>query len=151
MVSLTPVQTLDAEPLLAALQSLPADAPLSHSLNVAAAVDEAWLIEQVVRLGRRSAYERVAHLVLEMHCRLSAIDQVKNGMMSFPLTQEMLADATGLSIVHVNRTLQQLRREQFLELHHGRLTILNEAALIALSGFVEPQPGTWTTYRSCWA
>ena len=146
VIALTPVQTLDAEPLVAALQSMPPDAALSHAVNIATAMDEAWLIDQVVRLGRRSAYERVAHLLMELYFRLKTIDQVRSGIMALPLTQEMLADATGLSIVHVNRTLQQLRRERLLELHHGRLTILDEHALVALSGFLEPQPGSWS-YR----
>jgi DNA-binding transcriptional MocR family regulator len=57
-----------------------------------------------------------------------------------PLTQEVLADALGLSIVHVNRTLQQLRREGLLEMRGGFVELLKPELLVATSDFRLPQP-----------
>ncbi|HEX8471232.1 MAG TPA: Crp/Fnr family transcriptional regulator [Brevundimonas sp.] len=143
VLALTPIQTLDAAPIMRAIEGAPDFARLSHAVNVAAAMDEAWLMDQVVRLGRLTAYERLAHLILEIRARLKALGPDVDGSIPFPLTQEMLADATGLSMVHVNRTLQQLRREKLIELGHGRLKILDLQALVDLSDFREPEPDAW--------
>ena len=80
---------------------------LSHSMLIdAAAVFREWM----VGLGRRSAYARIAHLLCEMGLRLQAVGLAQNGSYDLPVTQMELADALGLTTVHVNRTLQQLRR-----------------------------------------
>lgn len=143
VVALTPVQTLDAMPVMRAIAGRPDTDPLSLAINIAAAMDEAWLMDQVVRLGRLTAHERISHLILELHFRLSAIGQATATHFSFPLTQEQLADASGLSIVHVNRTLQQLRREKLIELSHGRMTLLEPQALADIADFRQPQPSGW--------
>ncbi len=57
-----------------------------------------------------------------------------------PMTQETLADATGLSIVHVNRILQQLRRERLLELQAGKAHLRDPATLAAIADYKAPQP-----------
>ena len=57
-----------------------------------------------------------------------------------PLTQEVLADALGLSIVHVNRTLQQLRRERLIEARNGYVEILKPEVLVSAADFRPPQP-----------
>jgi CRP-like cAMP-binding protein len=62
-------------------------------------------------IGRRSARQRVAHILCEMHCRLGNMGLVRNGGFDFPATQEELGDMLGLSTVHVNRTLQELRSD----------------------------------------
>ncbi len=86
--------------------------------------EERQLLDHIVRLGRQTAYERTLHLLLELHERLAAIGLADGEAFEFPLTQEVLADALGLSVVHINRTLQRLRRERLLVLHHGRVTLL---------------------------
>lgn len=143
VLALTPIQTLDAAPIMRAVEAGPAYQRLSHAVNLAAALEEAWLMDQVVRLGRLTAYERLAHLILEIRARLNVVGPEADGRMPFPLTQEILADATGLSMVHVNRTLQQLRREKLIELGQGRLKILDLQTLIDVSDFREPQPQAW--------
>lgn len=77
----------------------------------------------IVRLGCLDAYEKTANLLLEIAERLGAGE---GESIEFPLTQELLADLLGLSQVHVNRTLQQLRRDKLIELQSGRLTFQPE-------------------------
>lgn len=98
-------------------------------------VDQAILREWVLNVGRRDAYERLAHLLCEMHCRMKRVGLVKNDRLSLPVTQEELADATGLTSVHVNRTLQRLRSEKLVAVGHGTLTVLDVAALEKAAGF----------------
>ena len=93
------------------------------------AEEHARLRQLVVRLGRCSAHERTAHLLLELHERLLRIGLAAGDGFHLPLTQEVLADALGLSIVHVNRTLQQLRREGCLVLHGAQATFPNRKGL----------------------
>ena len=72
-----------------------------------AAIYRQWL----TNVGRHSAYERIAHLLCEMCSRLHAIGLADNGSFRLPVTQTDIGDATGLSTVHVNRTLQELRHD----------------------------------------
>jgi len=73
--------------------------------------EQAGALAQILRLGRFSAYERTADLLLELYERLAAAGLTQGRSMPMPLTQEVLADCLGLSIVHLNRMLQQLRRK----------------------------------------
>lgn len=91
-----------------------------HEL-VTAAVQREWTLN----LGQRSAYERLAHLLIELNLRLQVIGRASQGRCDFPLTQNDLADATGLTAVHVNRTLQELRRDGLIELERRQLRILD--------------------------
>lgn len=81
--------------------------------------------EWTLNIGQRSAYERLAHLMAEMYIRLEAVGLASNDSLDWPLTQTDLADATGLTAVHVNRTLQQMRKDKLIELEHKRLNILD--------------------------
>ena len=74
-------------------------------------VEGAVVREWVVNIGRRDAYERVAHLMCELHARLEAIGMTDGYTYELPLTQTDLADSVGVSTVHVNRVLQKLRHE----------------------------------------
>lgn len=98
---------------------------LAQALNEMAAAEEAKLLDQIVRLGRQTAYERVAHLLLELQERMEDAGLADGSTYPLPLTQETLADALGLSIVHLNRILQQLRRERMIELKGGAVTLLD--------------------------
>lgn len=79
------------------------------------ALEEAYLLAQVTRLGRLSAHERIADLLLELIERLELVGLAANGRFSLPITQEALADTLGLTPVHVNRMLQDLRREGLVD------------------------------------
>lgn len=85
--------------------------------------------EWTLNVGQRTAYERISHLFVELFLRLRAVGMTQGNSCDFPLTQVDLADATGLTAVHVNRTLQELRKEGLIELHGRKLTIPDLAAL----------------------
>jgi CRP-like cAMP-binding protein len=91
------------------------------STNVDAAIHRQW----TVSLGRRNAISRTAHLFCELYLRLEVAGKTSALSYDFPLTQEQLANCLGLTQVHVNRTLQALRRQGLIELENKRLTILN--------------------------
>ena len=86
-------------------------------------LDTAMFRQRIVGLGRRSAYARIAHLLCELSVRLRAVGLSQNGSYDLPVTQAELADALGLSTVHVNRTLQALRRHGLIMLRGGKLMI----------------------------
>jgi CRP-like cAMP-binding protein len=90
----------------------------------------------IIRLGCLTAYERVAHLFLEIHERSGGKQDMGHATFDFPLTQELMADLLGLSPVHINRTLQQLRRDGLVLLKGGKLCLLDLPKLKKLSHFV---------------
>jgi CRP-like cAMP-binding protein len=94
-----------------------------------AAQEDAVIAEHLVDVGRRTAYERVGHMFLELFLRLQVIGATDGPSFDLPLNQVALADALGLSQVHVNRTLQRLRREGLLDIAGRRATILDQDAL----------------------
>jgi|GEM_PF-1678052 len=99
----------------------------------AARRSEARLYDHIVRVGRLTARERVLNLLLELHDRLDSIGLVKENTFRLPLTQEVFADALGLSVVHINRTLQQLRREGLITLGRGAVTLHHQHKLSAIA------------------
>jgi CRP-like cAMP-binding protein len=100
-----------------------------------ALVDESIARERLISLGQRTALERLAHLICELFFRLQAVDQVHANGFDFPVTQAELGDTLGLSAVHVNRTLQDMRRERLVRLAGRRLTVLNLEALCTIAMF----------------
>ena len=139
-VALTKVTTADASPLAEAAFERPSEFEgLAAAVSVASTLDEASLLDHIVRLGRQTAYERMAHLLLELRWRLAAVGLGSDRRFPLPLTQEVLADALGLSIVHVNRTLQQLRRDGLLELRAGAVELLKPEVLVAACDFRMPR------------
>jgi CRP-like cAMP-binding protein len=131
VMALTAVEAADVSPLAAVFDgAVDGHAALRTALQAAEALDRAYLVNHAVRLGRQTAYERMAHLFLELNERLAAVGLARDGHFTLPLTQEVLADALGLSIVHVNRTLQQLRREKLVEVK-GTSAILLRPELLA--------------------
>ncbi|MEE8171863.1 MAG: Crp/Fnr family transcriptional regulator [Alphaproteobacteria bacterium] len=91
--------------------------------------------ELVTNLGRRSAKERIAHLMLEFDARLNMRGAVHDGYILMPLRQRHLADALGLTTIHVNRTLRALRDEKLIDVRGGILRILDRKRLVALASF----------------
>lgn len=138
-VALTPVETANAAPL-AALLAGPGEA-LPAALAALDRQSERLLLDQITRLGRQTAYERTAHLLIEIKCRLAAVGLACGNAFPLPLRQDTIADLLGLSVVHVNRTLQQMRRDRVLELRGGVAVLLQPGRLQAEAGFDTPQPG----------
>jgi CRP-like cAMP-binding protein len=91
--------------------------------------------ERLVDLGRRSAVERVAHFLMEMLTRLQAIGLADDHSYQLPLTQELISDALGLSVTHVNRVFQRLRSENLAFLVDQRVVIGDVPGLSALADF----------------
>lgn len=143
LVALTNVEVADA----AALTAGEHGERVSASLVDAVRQREERLFDQIVRIGRLTAKERVLNLLLELYDRLEAIGLVKENTFRIPLTQEVFADALGLSVVHINRTLQQLRREGMLTVDRGTVTLHQREKLASFACYQselqqggEPQP-----------
>ena len=88
-------------------------------------IDAAIFREWMIGIGRRSAYTRIAHLLCEVFARLRAVGLTSGFECEFPITQNEIGDSLGLSTVHVNRSLQELRAARLIELRRGTLTILD--------------------------
>jgi len=99
------------------------------------ACEAAIYAEHLIGVGRRSAAERVGHFLLELLMRLQAIGLADETSFRLPLTQELIADALGLSLQHVNRTLRQLREEGFVAIEGQIVQIRNVEGLAALAEF----------------
>lgn len=107
---------------------------LERAYAVSRALNEARLMAQITRLGRLDARERILDLLLEFHERLSLAGLTEGDGYAIPLTQELFADALGLTSVHVNRTLQQARRTGELCWNGRRVDFPDLAGLRALLG-----------------
>ena len=108
---------------------------LARALWWATLVDESVLRAWIVNLGRRDAYAGIAHLICELHARLQNVGLVEDDGFELPLTQEVLADALGLTPVHTNRIIQRLRAEKLVTLKSGRLAILDAGGLRRAADF----------------
>jgi CRP-like cAMP-binding protein len=97
--------------------------------------EAAMYAEHLIDVGRRSARERVAHFLLELLTRLQAIGLADECSYRLPLTQELIGDALGLSVPHVNRTLRQLREDDLVTIESQRVFIKDFEALAALADF----------------
>lgn len=98
---------------------------------IAAQVAREW----VVNLGRRNAVERLAHFICELSTRFDAIGATKQNAFVLPLTQQDIADAQGMSAVHVNRVLNELRAKFLIRTDKHVLTVLDRSALESLAMF----------------
>lgn len=100
-------------------------------------LDASIFREWVVNVGRRDSRARIAHLLCELVVRLKKIGEGQQGIFDFPLTQEQIADATGLTAVHTNRTLQSLRKDGLIQLTARSLTVLDWERLSEVADFDE--------------
>lgn len=98
---------------------------LTWEAQVAAAIQREW----TVNIGQRTAFERLGHLLCELYLRLHAVGLTQGPTCELPLTQAEIADTIGLSVVHVNRTLQELRGAGLIALRGRELTLLRLDAL----------------------
>jgi len=96
-----------------------------------AAIFQEW----VVNLGRRDAFARLAHIVCELTVRLQSVGLARDFSFSMPWTQMDVADACGISNVHANRVIQELRHLELVEWNSRRLKIRNWGALVRLADF----------------
>jgi CRP-like cAMP-binding protein len=132
MLSAGTVAALPRQRAEALFATNPATADAFWSLALA---ENSVLTEWAASIGRRSASQRVAHLLCELLVRLTVVGKADGHSYEFPLTQEQIADALGLTTVHTNRTLQSLRSMDLVTVQHRRVTIHNWLALSASCGF----------------
>ena len=112
-----------------------------QALDATRQLEMAMLRDHLVNIGRRNAYQRLAHLILELYWRLRIVGLADGNSFGLPITQEMIADALGLSNVHVNRTLRRLV-DDGIACHSGdRLAILDRRALADIAEFEESYLG----------
>ena len=126
------VSSLEGPHLLKCITDYPR---LGAALLWAASRDEAMVVEHLVNIGRRTALERTAHFFMELAERMSLIGLATEAEFKCPLSQFVLADALGLTAIHVNRVLRQLREEGLITVQKGRVKIHDIAALRKLSGY----------------
>jgi CRP-like cAMP-binding protein len=104
---------------------------LSVTLAIDAAIQRAWM----VGLGRRNPVSHLAHLLCELYLRMELIGAVSEGSYDFRVGQTELADMLGLSVVHTNRTVQDLRAQKLVSWRNGRVVVHDFAALAKLGEF----------------
>lgn len=118
------------------LRRLTADHPhLTRMLWSTTLIDAAIHRQWLVGMGRKSALAQTAHLICEQYARLKVVDLVERETFQFPLSQGALADVLGLSAVHVNRVVQELRAEGLVRWRSGEVEILDWPRLTGLAQF----------------
>ncbi len=132
------VSSVEASRMLQIFNEFPR---LAAAILWAASRDEAMVVEHLVNIGRRSATERTAHFFLELCERLRLVGLASDTEFICPLNQYVLADALGLSAIHVNRVLQQLRESGLMTLQNRKVIIHDVGGLKALAGFQDQSGG----------
>lgn len=138
MTTLTPVECLEVryDP---ASDTVPAE--WAVAMATAFAVQRERRYDAILRLGRYTAQERLVHLLLELHSRLKAVGLAEESGFRTPLTQDHLADALGLSLVHVNRLLRQLRDDGTISVSAGMVRFLQPSTLARIERGYAPSRG----------
>jgi CRP-like cAMP-binding protein len=98
-------------------------------------VDASMFREWIVRLGTKDAAGRLAHLLAEMRSRLTAVGLAADDQFEFPITQSELAQALGISTVHVNRVIQSFRASGILDIQRSRITLKDIEQILKIGGF----------------
>lgn len=117
------------------LDSFRAMPRLGAAVLCAASREEAIVVEHLVSLGRRTALQRTAHLLIELGLRLELVGLGSATAYAFPVNQYLLADALGLTSIHVNRVLRTLRERRLVTLRHGYVTIHDADSLAELAHY----------------
>jgi CRP-like cAMP-binding protein len=118
-------------------QLISADKTIAEALYCETLVNGAIQREWALNIGRRDALERVAHIICELFARLSMVGLADASSFAFPVTQMELADTIGLSTVHVNRTLQELRAAGLITLK-GRQMIIHDLDALSRTAMFTP-------------
>jgi CRP-like cAMP-binding protein len=135
--NIEPVTRVEASEVLASdlLENFAKTPRLATAVLWAASRDEAMVVEHLVGIGRRDAKERTAHFLLELGARLKLVGLGTTLGYACPLSQYLLADSMGLSAVHVNRVLRELREDGLVTFQHGKVDIHDLDRLVALADF----------------
>jgi CRP-like cAMP-binding protein len=133
MVAVTAVEAVDATALFGLAEQSGPQSALAQALEAMRREDQARMFDHMVRLGRLTAPEKVAHFLLEMDRRTVTPGGPPSRGFRLPLTQEAIGDTLGLSVVHVNRVLRQLRADKLIALREGLAWVLEPEKLAALA------------------
>jgi CRP-like cAMP-binding protein len=98
-------------------------------------IDAAMFREWIVNVGQRPAPARLAHVTVELRERLKVIGRIEGNSFEMPLTQEQIGEALGITAVHANRVIKQLRQDGIVAFHRGRVEVIDEDKLLELAGF----------------
>ncbi len=98
-------------------------------------INSAMFREWIVNVGQRPAPARLAHVMVELRERLKVIGRADGNRFDMPLTQEQIGEALGITAVHANRVIKQLRQDGIVDLHRGRVTVLDEGKFQELADF----------------
>jgi CRP-like cAMP-binding protein len=98
-------------------------------------IDSAIFREWIVNVGQRPAASRLAHIVVELRRRLAITNRAAGDTFEMPLTQEQISEALGITPVHANRVIKQLRDDRIVDISRGRVAVLHEAKLAELAQF----------------
>lgn len=134
VVTLTPcrVATMDRDKVQELCTRYPA---IARAFTWLGFVDNSLLGEAATSVARRSARQRVAHILCEFMMRLTISGRARADGYDLPLTQEKLGDALGLTAVHINRTVQALRKDGLVQFGSSRVIIPDWTALVREAGF----------------
>jgi CRP-like cAMP-binding protein len=117
---------------------------LAFDLTWIASREEQMLGENLVSVGRRTAVERIAFVLLHLFLRALQVRPTSKNKVEFPFTQQHLADALGMSLVHTNKTLQRLIASKAVRWKNRTFEVLDRDALVAIAGYqmndVRPRP-----------
>jgi CRP-like cAMP-binding protein len=108
---------------------------IARAMYTSQLVDEGTLRAWITSMGRRTSVERVAHLMCELYLRARSISMADHDELELPLSQQLLADALGMTPVHLNRVLKKLRLAGAMTLKRGTLTVSNPYELVRIAGF----------------
>lgn len=114
---------------------------LAFDLTWLAAREEQILDDNLLSVGRRSALERIAYLLLHLYTRAKQLGFADGDAFQFPLTQQHVADTLGMSLVHTNKTFQRLRRSNAVRWSRNEVQIRDAAALARLAQYDPPEKG----------
>lgn len=135
LIAITEVVTADITPLCERVGDGSSNPAVRKACVRAEEMDERMLLNHIVRLGRQTASQRLAHILLEIGDRLAMAEGADPHNYTMPITQENLSDALGLSLVHMNRTIQTLRREKLMYFRGRHVVLLRPDDLRELAGF----------------
>jgi CRP/FNR family transcriptional regulator len=113
---------------------------LAFDVTWIAAREEQILDEGLTSIGRRTAMERLAYLLLTIFQRAEEVGLTKGNSIQFPFTQQHVADTLGMSLVHTNKTLQRLSATKTMRWKERRFEILDREALAKLANYERPEP-----------
>lgn len=116
-------------------EAMKTNGALGPRIACALARQNAILAEHLVNAGRRDAQAKLAHFLLELEERLSSVGMASLGRFECPLTQHELADILGMTTVHINRTLGELRKSDLISFRYGHVDVIDRKKLVSMAGF----------------